>query len=228
MRKAATGMSAFSAILLRDIRLATRAGGSAALALAFFAAVATLVPLGVGSDLHLLARIAGGILWVAAILAALLSLDRLFQSDFEDGSLDLIALSPLPLEGTAFAKIAAHWIVTGLPLTLLSPVLALLFGMPSQGYGPLVASLAIGTPAVSAIGAIGAALTLSIRRGGLILPFIVLPLLAPAVIFGAGAVIAALDGLSNGALELLAAFSVVAVIVSPFVAAAAVRLNLAG
>ncbi|HEY5337370.1 MAG TPA: heme exporter protein CcmB [Rhizomicrobium sp.] len=221
-------MTAFSAILSRDIRLATRAGGSAALALAFFAAVATLVPLGVGSDLHLLARIAGGVLWVAAILAALLSLDRLFQSDFEDGSLDLIALSPLPLEGTAFAKIAAHWITTGLPLTLLSPVLALLFGMPANGYAPLIVSLAIGTPAVSAIGAIGAALTLSIRRGGLILPFIVLPLLAPAVIFGAGAVLAALDGLSNGALELLAAFSVVSVIVSPFVAAAAVRLNLAG
>jgi heme exporter protein B len=186
------------------------------------------VPLGIGSDLHLLARIAGGVLWVAAILAALLSLDRLFQSDFEDGSLDLIALSPLPLEGAAFAKIAAHWIATGLPLTLLSPVLALLFGMPSHGYAPLIASLAIGTPAVSAIGAIGAALTLSIRRGGLILPFIVLPLLAPAVIFGAGGVLAALDGLSNGALELLAAFSVVSVIVSPFVAAAGVRLNLAG
>ncbi|HUB85106.1 MAG TPA: heme exporter protein CcmB [Rhizomicrobium sp.] len=221
-------MSGFFAILFRDIRLATRAGGSAMLALAFFAAVATLVPLGVGSDLHLLARIAGGVLWVAAILAALLSLDRLFQSDFEDGSLDLIALSPLTLEGAAFAKIAAHWLTTGLPLTILSPVLALLFGMPSNGYAPLIASLAIGTPAVSAIGAIGAALTLSIRRGGLILPFIVLPLLAPVVIFGAGAVLAALDGLSNGALELLAAFSVVSVIVSPFVAAAAVRLNLAG
>lgn len=221
-------MSGFFAILLRDIRLATRAGGSAMLALAFFAAVATLVPLGVGTDLHLLARIASGVLWVAAILAALLSLDRLFQSDFEDGSLDLITLSPLPLEGTAFAKIAAHWITTGLPLTLLSPVLALLFGMPGHGTTALIVSLAIGTPAVSAIGAIGAALTLSIRRGGLILPFLVLPLLAPAVIFGAGAVLATLDGLSNGALEFLAAFSAVSVIVSPFVAAAAVRLNLAG
>jgi heme exporter protein B len=221
-------MSAFSALLLRDIRLATRAGGSAALALAFFASVATLVPLGVGSDLHLLALIAGGVLWVAAILAALLSLDRLFQADFEDGSLDLIALSPLPLEGASFAKIAAHWITTGLPLTILSPLLGLLFGLPANGYVPLIASLAIGTPAVSAIGAIGAALTLSIRRGGLILPFIVLPLLAPVVIFGAGAVLAALDGLQNGALLLLAAFSVVSVLVSPFVAAATVRLNLAG
>jgi len=221
-------MNPFSAILLRDMRLATRAGGSAALALAFFAAVATLVPLGVGSDLHLLARIAGGVLWIAAVLAALLSLDRLFQSDFEDGSLDLIALSPLSLESMSFAKLAAHWLTTGLPLTLSSPVLGVLFGLPPNGYGPLMLSLAIGTPAVSAIGAIGAALTLSIRRGGLILPFIVLPLLAPAVIFGSGAVLGALDGLSNGAFWLLGAFSLVTVLLAPFAAAAAVRLNLAG
>lgn len=221
-------MNPFSAILFRDMRLATRAGGSAALALAFFAAVATLVPLGVGSDLRLLARIAGGVLWIAAVLAALLSLDRLFQVDFEDGSLDLIALAPLSLESMSFAKLLAHWLVTGLPLTLLSPVLGVLFGLPEQGYVPLMVSLAIGTPAVSAIGAVGAALTLSIRRGGLILPFIVLPLLSPAVIFGAGAVLGALDGLSNGALWFLAAFSLVAVVLAPFAAAGAVRLNLAG
>lgn len=221
-------MNTFSAILFRDMRLATRAGGSAVLALAFFAAVATLVPLGVGSDLHLLSRIAGGVLWIAAVLAALLSLDRLFQSDFEDGSLDIIALSPLSLESMSFAKLLAHWLVTGLPLTLLSPLLGVLFGLPGEAYVPLMASLAIGTPAVSAIGAIGAALTLSIRRGGLILPFIVLPLLAPAVIFGAGAVLGALDGLSNGAFWLLGAFSLVAVLLAPFAAAAAVRLNLAG
>ena len=221
-------MTPFSAILFRDMRLATRAGGSAALALAFFAAVATLVPLGVGSDLRLLSRIAGGVLWIAAVLAALLSLDRLFQSDFEDGSLDLIMLSPLSLESMSFAKIAAHWLTTGLPLTLLSPLLGVLFGLPPTGYGPLILSLAIGTPAVSAIGAIGAALTLSIRRGGLILPFIVLPLLAPAVIFGSGAVTGALDGLSNGAFWLLGAFSLVTVLLAPFASAAAVRLNLAG
>lgn len=214
------------AILARDMRLATRAGGSAALALAFFAAVAALVPLGVGADLKLLGRIAGGVLWVAAILAALLSLDRLFQADYEDGSLDLIALSPLSLETTSLVKIAAHWLTTGLPLTLLSPVLALLFNLPPAGYGALVASLAIGTPAASAIGAVGASLTLSVRRGGLILPLIVLPLLAPAVIFGAGAVLAAMDGFSNAALWLLAAFSFGTVLLAPFAAAAAVRLNL--
>lgn len=221
-------MTAFRALLFRDLRLATRAGGGMMLALAFFVSVAVLLPLGVGADLHLLARIAGGVLWVGAVLAGLLSLDRLFQADYEDGSLDLIALSPLSLESTALAKIAAHWLTTGLPLTILSPALALLFDLPARGYPALVASLALGTPAVSAIGAIGAALTLSVRRGGLILPLIVLPLLAPAVIFGAGAVPAALDGLSNGALWLVAAFSTAAVLLSPFATAAAVRLHLAG
>jgi heme exporter protein B len=220
-------MTEFLALLIRDIRLAVRAGGGAALALAFFASVVTLVPLGVGADLRLLARIAGGVLWVAAVLAALLSLDRLFQADYEDGSLDLIALSPLALEVTALAKIAAHWLATGLPLTVLAALLAVLFDLSLRGTGALVISLLIGTPAVSAIGAVGAALTLSIRRGGLILPLIVLPLLAPAVIFGSGAVLAAEDGLANGAFYFLAAFSLISVVLSPFAAAASVRLNLA-
>lgn len=215
-----------SALLLRDIRLAARAGGSAMLALAFFAAVATLVPLGVGADLNLLARIAAGVLWVGAVLAALLALDRLFQADFEDGSLDAIALSPLSLETISLAKIAAHWLTTGLPLAFLSPLLAVMFGLPAKAVLALFVSLLVGTPAVSAIGAVGAGLTLSIRRGGLILPLIVLPLVAPAVIFGAGAVLAVLDGLSNGALPLLAAFSFAACVLSPFATAAAVRLNL--
>lgn len=221
-------MSAAFALLWRDVQLATRAGGSATLALAFFAAVAALVPLGVGPDLGLLARIAGGVLWIAAVLAALLALDRLFQADFEDGSLDLIALAPLSLEEASAAKIAAHWLTTGLPLTVLSPVLAVMFELSARGTFALVLSLLIGTPAVSAIGAIGAALTLSIRRGGLILPLIVLPLLVPAVIFGAGAVLAARDGVASGAIWFLAAYSFAATLLSPFAAAAAVRLNLAG
>ena len=220
-------MNPFFALLLRDIRLAVRAGGGAALALAFFACVVTLVPLGVGADMRLLARVAGGVLWVAAVLAALLALDRLFQADYEDGSLDLIVLSPLSLEVTALAKTAAHWLATGLPLTVLSALLAVLFDLSLRATGALVLSLLIGTPAVSAIGAVGAALTLSIRRGGLILPLIVLPLLAPAVIFGSGAVLAVQDGLANGALYFLAAFSLVSVVLSPFAAAASVRLNLA-
>src|SRR5471032_1704793 len=220
-------MSAFTALLARDIRLAARSGGSAALALSFFALVATLVPLGIGADLRLLARVGGGVLWVGAVLAALLSLDRLFQGDFEDGSLDLIALAPLPLELTALAKMLAHWLSTGAALTLLSPLLALLFNLPPPATLTLFLSLLLGTPAVSAVGAIGASLTLSLKRGGLILPLIILPLLSPVVIFGAGAVSATLDGLDGtGALELLAAFSFAAVLLSPFAAAAGVRLNL--
>jgi heme exporter protein B len=219
-------MKPFTTLLVRDLHLAVRTGGGAALALAFFATVVTLVPLGVGPDLKLLARIGGGVLWVAAVLAALLSLDRLFQADYEDGSLDLIALSPLSHEMTALAKTTAHWLTTGLPLTILAAVLAILYALPVPATLALAVSLLIGTPAVSAIGAVGAALTLSIRRGGLILPLIVLPLLAPVVIFGSGAVLAALDGVTNGALYLLAAFSVLAVFLSPFATAAAVRLNL--
>lgn len=219
-------MTAFRILLLRDLVLAVRAGGGAAVALAFFAAVATLVPLGVGPDLKLLARIAAGVLWVAAVLAALLSLDRLFQADYEDGSLDLMALSPLSLEVIALAKMFAHWLTTGLPLTFLAALLAAAYGLSLAPTVALATALLIGTPAISAIGAVGAALTLSIRRGGLILPFIVLPLIAPVVIFGSGAVLAVLDGLANGALPLLAAFSLLAVALSPFVAAAGVRLNL--
>jgi heme exporter protein B len=218
---------AFSSLLRRDLKLAARSGGSAALALAFFALMATLVPLGIGADLGLLAKVAAGVLWVGAVLAALLSLDRLYQADFDDGSLDLIALSPLSLEQVALAKFLAHWLSTGLPLTLLSPLLAIFFGLAGNGTLMLMVSLLVGTPAVSAIGAIGASLTLSLKRGGLILPLIILPLLAPVVIFGAGAVGAALNGLANGALGLLGAFSLAAVLLSPFVTAACVRLNLA-
>jgi heme exporter protein B len=219
-------VNAFSAVLMRDIKLAVRAGGGASLACAFFALVAALVPFGVGADLVLLGRIAGGVLWVAAALAALLSLDRLFQADFEDGSLDVLALSPLSLESVATAKILAHWLTTGLPLVVLSPLLGLLLNLPAPGYAPLMATLAIGTPALSGVGAIGAALTLSVRRGGLILALIVLPLITPALIFGSGAVTDALDGTGRGAFIFLAAFSFAASALSPFAAAAAVRLNI--
>jgi len=221
-------MKAFTALLIRDMRLAFRAGGGASLAAAFFALVSSLVPFGVGADLVLLWRIAGGVLWVSAALAALLSLDRLFQADFEDGSLDVLALSPISLEAASAAKILAHWVTTGLPLVLLSPVLGLLLNLPPRAYGALIASLAIGTPALSGVGAIGAALTLSIRRGGLILALIVLPLITPALIFGAGAVADAMDGTGRGAFLFLAAFSVAAVALSPFASAAGVRLNVGG
>jgi heme exporter protein B len=218
----------FWALLTRDLRLSVREGGGAALALGFFALVATLVPLGVGTDLALLAKVDGGVLWVGAALAALLSLDRLFQADYEDGSLDLIALSPLSLEAASAAKIMAHWLSTGLPLTLLSPILSVFFGLSGPAVTALALSLAIGTPAVSAVGAIGASLTLSLRRGGLLLPLIVLPLLVPAVMYGAGMVLEAQTGLANGAPLLMAAFSLAAILLSPFVAAVGVRFNLAG
>ena len=221
-------MSVFLALLTRDLRLSVREGGGVGLALGFFALVATMVPLGVGPDMVVLAKVGAGILWIGALLAALLSLDRLFQADYEDGSLDLIVLSPLALEGAAAAKILAHWLSTGLPLTLLAPVLSVLFDLPLNAVLVLVGSLLLGTPAVSAAGAIGASLTLSLRRGGLVLPLIVLPLLTPAVIFGTGMVTAAQTGLANGAFFFLAAFSAVTVLVSPFIAALAVRLNLAG
>lgn len=216
----------FLALVGRDIRLATRMGGNAFLALAFFGASLSLVPLGIGARIELLAAIAAGVLWVSAVLAALLSLDRLFQADYEDGTLDLLAMGPLPLEAIAAAKIVAHWLTTGLPLTCLAPLAALLFNLPGRGYGVLVETLGIGTPAISAIGAIGASLTLSVRRGGLILPLIVLPLIAPVVIFGAGAVRAAVDQLPGAALLFLAAFSFCAVLLSPFAIAAGLRLNL--
>jgi heme exporter protein B len=217
----------FLALLSRDLRLSAREGGGA-LALGFFALVATMVPLGVGPDMVMLRGVGAGMLWVGALLAALLSLDRMFQADYEDGSLDLIALSPLPMEGAAAAKILAHWLSTGLPLTLLSPVLSVFFDLPGNAVLALALSLALGTPAVSAMGAICASLTLSLRRGGLILSLIVLPLLLPAMIFGPGMVLEVQTGLATGAFGFLAAFSIVTVLLSPFVAAMAVRLNLAG
>jgi len=219
-------VSSFVALVRRDVSLAARAGGNVLLAISFFAATAALFPLGVGVNPTFLFRIAAGVIWVSAVLACLLSLDRLFQADFDDGSLDLLALGPMSLEGVALAKTLSHWLTTGLPLTLISPLLALLYRLPPAGTESLVISLLIGTPAVSAIGAIGAGLTASLRRGGLILPLIVLPLLSPVVIFGAGAVLAALDNISNGALPLLAAFSLGAVLLSPFATAAALRLHL--
>jgi heme exporter protein B len=220
-------MIPFTVLFARDVRLSLRAGGGAALALGFFVAVAALVPLGIGPEAKVLARIAGGIVWVAASLATLISLDRLLQSDFDDGGLDVIVLSPLALEGVVLAKMLAHWLTTGLPLTLASPFLAMLFDLPTEGALALMASLAIGTPALSAVGSVGAALTLSLRRGGLILALIVLPLIVPAVIFGAATVLSALAGWGPAALLLLAAYSIFAVALAPFAAAAAVRLNLA-
>ena len=215
------------ALLLRDLRLATRAGGGFGLGLAFFLLVAVLVPLGVGPEPALLARIAPGILWVGALLACLLSLDRIFALDFEDGSLDLLATAPIPLEGVVAVKALAHWLVTGLPLTLLSPVLGVLLNLSGPGYLWLVLSLALGTPALSLIGAFGAALTVGLKRGGLLLSLLVLPLYVPTLIFGAEAVRRGAEGQATlTPLLLLAGITAGVVALLPFAAAAAIRVNL--
>ncbi len=215
------------AVFVRDLRLAFRAGGGFGLALAFFLIVVILVPFGVGPETAVLRRIAPGILWVAALLACLLSLDRIFALDFEDGSLPLLATAPVPLEGVVLAKAAAHWVVTGVPLACAAPALAFLLNMEGGAYLTLVMSLAIGTPALSMIGAFGAALTVGIKRGGLLLSLLVLPLYVPVLIFGASAVRRAADGLSVATpLLILGAITLVVVAVMPLAAAAVLRINL--
>ena len=215
------------ALLLRDIRLATRAGGGFGLSLAFFLIVTVLVPFGVGPEGGTLARIAPGILWVGALLACLLSLDRIFALDREDGSLDLLATAPIPLEGVVAVKSAAHWLTTGLPLTLAAPVLGVLLNLPGPGYGWLTLSLLLGTPALSVIGTFGAALTVGLKRGGLLLSLLVLPLYIPTLIFGAQVAGRGAEGLSAlTPLLMLAGITLGAAAVLPFAAAAAIRVNL--
>ncbi|NVO22782.1 heme exporter protein CcmB [Donghicola sp. C2-DW-16] len=215
------------ALLLRDLRLAVRAGGGFGLGLAFFLIVVVLVPFGVGPESGLLSVIAPGVLWIGALLACLLSLDRIFALDWEDGSLDLLATAPVPLEGIVTVKALAHWLTTGLPLVLAAPALGILLSLPQGGYLWLVVSLALGTPALSVIGTFGAALTVGIKRGGLLLSLLVLPLYVPTLIFGAEVArrgaegfevmtpLLMLGGITFGALALL-----------PFASAAVLRINL--
>ncbi len=215
------------ALLRRDLALAVRAGGGFGLSLAFFLILVTLVPFGVGPQSELLGRIAPGILWVGALLACLLSLDRLFQLDWEDGSLDLLAVSPLPMEGVVATKALAHWLTTGLPLTIAAPVFGVLLNLPIPGYLWLFLSLLIGTPALSVIGSFGAALTVGLKRGGLLLSLLVLPLYVPTLIFGAEVVRRAVDGMTLlTPLAMLGGITLAAWALLPFAAAAAIRINL--
>ena len=215
------------ALLKRDISLATRAGGGFGLGLAFFLLVAVLVPLGVGPDPVTLAKIAPGILWVGALLACLLSLDRLFALDAEDGSLDLLATAPIPLEAVVAIKSLAHWLVTGLPLTVAAPALGLLLNLPAAGYPWLMAAFLLGTPALSVIGAFGAALTVGLKRGGLLLSLLVLPLYVPTLIFGAEVIRRGANGLNaTTPLLLLAGISLGSAALLPIASAAAIRVNL--
>ncbi|MCG6882915.1 MAG: heme exporter protein CcmB [Silicimonas sp.] len=214
-------------LLKRDVMLAMRAGGGFGLALAFFLIVVVLVPFGVGPEREVLARIAPGVLWLGALLACLLSLDRLFATDYEDGSLDLLATAPVPLEGVVLTKALAHWITTGLPLTIVAPLLGALLNLPGEAAGALVLTLLVGTPALSVLGAFGAALTVGLKRGGLLLSLLVLPLYVPTLIFGADAVRRASDGLTaTTPMLLLGLITLGTVAIVPFAAAGALRVNL--
>ncbi|TPE53843.1 heme exporter protein CcmB [Amaricoccus solimangrovi] len=220
-------MKAALAVLAREFRLALRSGGGAGLGIAFFVMLVPLVPFGIGPDPDRLAPVAPGTLWIGALLASLLSLDRLFQADSEDGTLDILALSPLPLEGLVALKALAHWMTTGLPLVAVAPALGLTLSLPGPAYPWLVASLAAGTPALSFLGAIGAALTVGIRRGGLLLSLLVLPLYVPTLIFGARAVVAAAGGQDPlPAFLLLSGLSLFILALAPFAAAQALRVQL--
>ncbi|MGQ0673535.1 MAG: heme exporter protein CcmB [Hyphomicrobium sp.] len=221
-------MSAFWTLLKRDLRLALREGGAIGTALGFYLIVVTLMPLGLGPDLNLLGRIAPGVLWIALLLSALLSLPRMFESDHDDGALELIATGPLPLELAAAAKAAAHWITTGIPLTLLTPVLGLLLNLDLDAAPVLVATMLAGTPAISFLGGIGAALTLRARRGGLLIALLVLPLFVPTLIFGIQAVsaITLQSGSASASLMALAAVSLGSLVIGPIAAAAAIRAQL--
>ena len=213
-------MSAFLAVIGRELRLAIRAGGEALTLVLFFVMVGVIVPFAIGPDRPQLMRLSTGIVWIAAFLSMLLGLDRLFRADDEDGSLLLFTTSALPLEAIVAAKLIAHWLVTALPLLLATPILALLLSMTMEQWTKTVLALLCGTPALTGFGAIGAAVTVGLRRGGLIAPVLILPLAIPVMIFGVGSA----DPLAgNGATLFLIALSLVVAVFAPFAAALALR-----
>ena len=218
-------MRGFAAVLGRDLRLGLRQGGDLITLILYFVIVGVLLPFAVGHDRPLLAQLAPAIIWVAALLAQLLSNDRLFRADFEDGSLALFRHATLSLEAIVLAKLVAHWLLTGLPLVLAMPALALVLGLSMEGFWLALASLLIGTPALCAFGAIGAAVTVGLKRGGLVSPVLVLPLSLPVLIFGTGAFDLARMGGVTQALLLLAALSLLSVALAPFAAALAIRIS---
>mgnify|MGYP000149144978 CR=1 FL=1 len=221
-------MKEFISLVWRDLQLARREGGAISTALGFYLIVVAILPLGLGPDLNLLSRIAPGVLWVALLLAALLSVDRIFHNDLEDGTLEVIALGPLPLELVVAAKALAHWISIGIPLALAAPVLALLLNLPGDAFWTLFLTMMTGTPALSFLGAIGAALTLGLRRGGQLLSLLILPLYVPVLIFGVAAMNAVITGPAPflSSYLVLAALTLATLVLAPIAAAAALRLNL--
>lgn len=215
---------AFRAVLARDLRLAFRQRGEAAMVVMFFVLTAMLFPFGLGPEPNLLARIAPGVVWVTALLSVLLSLERIFLADYEDGSLELLAMSPVPLSVVVLAKTAAHWLTTGVPLLIAAPVIALMYAMPAEAYPVLLGAMALGTPTLSLVGAVGAALTVGARRGGILIPLLVLPLYIPVLIFGVAGVDAVLAGFPvRPHLLLLGAMLLAALPLAPWAAAGALR-----
>ena len=218
---------AFMLVVRRELRLAVRRKGDALNVLVFFVVVASLFPFGVGPEPNQLRAMAAGVVWIAALLAAVLSLPRLFAADHADGTLEQMLVAPQPLAVIVLAKTAAHWLLTGLPLALASPVIGLQYGVPGDALLILLAALLIGTPVLSLLGAAGAALTLGVRGGGALLGLLVLPLFVPVLVFGAGAVTASLTGINPSAhLSLLGAFLAVSSLVGPWAACAALRVAL--
>ena len=218
-------MSMLFTIIRRDLLLAYRRRADVLTTLFFFVIVVSLFPLGVGPEMNTLRQIAPGVVWVAALLASMLSLGRLFSADYADGTLEQMALAQQPLWLIVLGKIIAHWMVSGLPLALMAPVLGLQFDLPTEALTILILTLLLGTPILSMIGAIGAALTLGLRGGGVLLSLLVLPLYIPVLIFGAGAVEAVMVGISpEGHLSLLAAFLIFALLATPGVAAVSLRI----
>ena len=219
-------LGAFTAMLRRDLLLAARSPVEILNPVVFFVVIASLFPLGIGPDLHLLAAIGPGILWVAALLSTLLALETLFRSDFDDGSLEQLVLSPHPLEALVLARVAALWLVSGTPLLVAAPLLAVWLAVPGPAIPVLLASLALGTPVLSLVGAIGVGLTVGLRRGGALMSLLVLPLYIPVLIFGAQAVSSSASGLSSaGPLYMLGALLALAATLSPFATAAALRIS---
>ncbi len=217
-------MSAFFEIVRRELRLALRQGTDSIMVVAFFVLTVVLFPFGIGPELNILERVSAGVLWVTALLASMLSLDRLFQNDYEDGALELLTLTPAPVPIVVLAKVAAHWLTTGLPLIAAAPLLAVLLNMNADGFGVLLLAMLLGTPSLSLIGAMGAALVLGARRGGVLVSLLILPLYVPVLIFGVGAVDAAIHGFSPQAqLLVLGAILLAALPLAPLATSAALR-----
>ena len=226
MREVPGVLSALGVLIRRDLLLALRRRAQILNPLVFFVIVVTLFPLGVGPESNLLQKLAPGVLWVAALLSAMLSLEAMFHSDFEDGALEQLLLMPQPVFVIVLAKVLAHWLLSGLPLLLLAPMLALWLHLPGDAIGVLMVTLALGTPVLSLIGAIGVALTVGLRRGGVLLSLLVLPLYIPVLIMGAGAVDSAASGLAVEAhLSIMGALLLLSLSLAPWAAGAALRIS---